>query len=96
MDVMAILLASLRSFHRPFVIQLMDQIFEELDRSFERNDFKESQRRVALIRFIGECYNYRVLRTNTLFDILYRLVNINWNMDYITNDKYFGEEQEST
>jgi len=74
----------------------MDQIFEELDRSFERNDFKESQRRVALIRFIGECYNYRVLRTNTLFDILYRLVNINWNMDYITNDKYFGEEQEST
>jgi len=42
MDVMAILLASLRTFHRPFVISLMDQIFEELDRSFERNDFKES------------------------------------------------------
>ena len=79
MDVMAILLASLRTFHRPFVISLMDQIFEELDRSFERNDFKESQRRIALIKFIGECYNYRVVRTNTLFDLLYRLINVNWN-----------------
>jgi len=100
MDVMAILLASLRTFHRPFVISLMDQIFEELDRSFERNDFKDSQRRIALIKFIGECYNYRVVRTNTLFDLLYRLININWNQASFSltefsariNQCYYGPE----
>jgi hypothetical protein len=42
MDVMAILLASLRKYHRSFVIIMMDQIFEELDRQFEKNDFKDS------------------------------------------------------
>ena len=42
MDVMAILLASLTRFHRPFVIAIMDQMFEEILRACERNDFKES------------------------------------------------------
>lgn len=100
MDVMAILLASLRRYHRPFVIALIDQIFEEIQRSCEKNDFKESQRRIALIKFIGECYNFRVVRTSTLFDLLYRLININWEMAVFTtkqvhkiiNEYYYGEE----
>ena len=102
MDVMAILLASLRRYHRPFVIALMDQIFEEIERSCERNDFKESQRRIALIKFIGECYNFRVVRTQTLFDLLYRLININWALSAFTTEEinelinkyYYGEETE--
>jgi hypothetical protein len=100
MDVMAILLSSLRRFHRPFVIALIDQILEEIERSCERNDFKESQRRIAIIKFIGECYNFRVLRTSTLFDLLYRLININWTMAVFTtkqvndmiNQYYYGDE----
>lgn len=75
MDVMAILLASLRKYHRAFVISLMDSLFEEILRACERNDFKESQRRIALIKFIGECYNFKVVHTATLFDLLYRLIN---------------------
>ena len=42
MDVMAILLASLRRYHRAFVIGLVDQIFEEIIRACEKNDFKDS------------------------------------------------------
>jgi hypothetical protein len=43
MDVMAVLLSSIKhKNHRPFIIKLLDQIFEEFERSIERNDFKES------------------------------------------------------
>ena len=58
------------------MVKLMDQIFEEILRALERNDFKESQRRIALIKFIGECYNFKVVHTDTLFDLLYRLINL--------------------
>ena len=44
-------------------------------RAIERNDFKESQRRITLIKFIAEAYNYKLILTDTLFDLLYRLIN---------------------
>jgi regulator of nonsense transcripts 2 len=75
MDTVAILLASLREYHRPFVVKVIDAIFEEIIRQSERNDFKESQRRVAMMKFIGECYNFKVIHTQTLFDLLYKLMN---------------------
>jgi regulator of nonsense transcripts 2 len=85
MDVMAILLASLKRYHRAFVIDLMDYLFEEIIRSCERNDFKESQRRIAMIKFVGECYNFKVIHTSTLFDLLYRLMNINFMQEDFFN-----------
>ena len=60
---------------RAFPIELLDSIFEEVYRAMERNDFKEAQRRVAVVKFIGECYNYKLLHTDNLFDLLYRLIN---------------------
>eukprot|EP00347_Sterkiella_histriomuscorum_P001333 403372435 len=75
MDTIAILLASLKQYYRPFVVKVIDSIFEEILRQCERNDFKESQRRVAMMKFIGECYNFKVLHTQVLFDLLYKLMN---------------------
>jgi len=63
MDIVAILLASLKDNHRPFIVKVLDQIFEEILRQCERNDFKESQRRVAIMKFISECYNFKVIHT---------------------------------
>jgi hypothetical protein len=42
MDTIAIVLASLKEFHRPFVIKIIDWVFEEITRGCEKNDFKES------------------------------------------------------
>ena len=44
----------------------------------ERNlqfNFKEAQKRVQLVKFIAEAYNYKLIHTDTLFDLLYRLIN---------------------
>ncbi len=42
MDTIAILIAEMKMNHRPFVVKLMDSIFEEIVRGCERNDFKEA------------------------------------------------------
>jgi hypothetical protein len=42
MDTIAILLANLKEYHRPFVVQIMDSIFEDIIRACEKNDFKEA------------------------------------------------------
>lgn len=60
---------------KTFVMNLLDALFEQFYRQMERNDFKESQHRVSLIRFLAESYNMKLLHTDTVFDILYRLIN---------------------
>lgn len=60
---------------KTFVSDLLDVVFEDMYRSMEQNDFKESQKRVAVVKFVAESYNYKLLHTDTLMDILYRLIN---------------------
>lgn len=73
----AILLKTLKAQHgkKDFVTMVVDQVFEEIIRAMERNDFKESQRRLGVAKFISEAYNYKLLHTDTLFDVLYKFIN---------------------
>ena len=75
MENIATSLEFLKNKQRQFVLSLMDSIFEEIYRQIERNDFKEAQRRVAVMRFLGEAYNNKLIYTETVIDILYRLIN---------------------
>lgn len=60
---------------RKFVTEFLEALYEEIYRQVERNDFKEAQKRVQLVKFIAEAYNYKLIHTDTLFDLLYRLIN---------------------
>ena len=60
---------------RAFVLDLLDIIFEDMYRSLEQNDYKQSQKRVSVVKFIAEAYNYKLIHSDTLLDILYRLIN---------------------
>jgi hypothetical protein len=57
MENIAIILKFLKNKQRNFVLNLMDSVYEEVYRQMERNDFKEAQRRVGVMRFLGEAYN---------------------------------------
>jgi regulator of nonsense transcripts 2 len=76
MENLAILVASLKQVQRGFVIAILDHIFEQIMRGMEENDFKDSQSRVSLMKFIGCLYNYKVIHTDTLLRLLYKLINI--------------------
>ncbi len=78
MEAIAMLLCHLKNKNQEmkiFVSDLLDVVFEDMYRSMEQNDFKESQKRVAVVKFVAESYNYKLLHTDTLMDILYRLIN---------------------
>ena len=78
MEAIAMLLCQMKAKNdqlKGFVLDLLDVVFEDMYRSLEVNDYKESQRRVSVVKFIAEAYNYKLIHTDTLMDILYRLIN---------------------
>jgi regulator of nonsense transcripts 2 len=44
----------------------------------EMNLFVHNQRRVAMVRYLGELYNFRVIETATIFDTLYLIVGFGY------------------
>lgn len=75
MECIAVVLAAIKKEHRNFVIAILDHAFEQVIRGCEENDFKDAQRRVSLMKFVAESYNYKILHTETLFCLLYKLIN---------------------
>ncbi|KAG8526512.1 uncharacterized protein KY384_008712 [Bacidia gigantensis] len=71
---LAILLGSLNRYHQDFVIMVIDNLIEQVTLGLEQNDFKFNQRRLAEIRYIGELYNYKMVDSSVIFDMLYRIV----------------------
>lgn len=90
MDLIAVLLKNMKQHTKTkyFVTDVIDAIFEEIYRQMERNDFKESQRRIAVVKFVAEAYNYKVLHTDTIVEFLYRLIN--YDIDEKCPDQYLA------
>lgn len=48
---------------------VVDNVLEDIKSGLEINHPKYNQRRIAMIRYIGELYNYRMLETNDLITV---------------------------
>jgi regulator of nonsense transcripts 2 len=72
--------ASLMRYHPDFVIALVDSVFEYIRVGLEQNIFLHNQRRLAMVRYLGELYNFRVVETATIFDTLYLIVTFGYGM----------------
>ncbi|KAG6849824.1 hypothetical protein H0H93_004633 [Arthromyces matolae] len=61
--------------YRPaFAISVVDQVLEDVRRGLEQNVYSTNQRRLAVIKFLGELYIYRLLSSGIIFDTLWSLV----------------------
>jgi len=72
--------ASLMRYHPDFVIMLVDAVFEHIRSGLELNLFVHNQRRLAMVRYLGELYNFRVLETGAIFDTLYLIVGFGYGI----------------
>ncbi|EEH42253.2 uncharacterized protein PADG_07073 [Paracoccidioides brasiliensis Pb18] len=72
--IMASIVSALYRCHQDFVIRIVDNTLEFITLGLEQNDFKQNQRRVAEIKYLGELYNYKMVDSPVIFDTLYRLV----------------------
>lgn len=71
---LAVLLGALNRYHQEFVIGIVDNVLENVTLGLEQNDFKFNQRRIAEVKYLGELYNYKMLDSTVIFDLLYRIV----------------------
>lgn len=71
---LASLLSGLAKYRDAFVIDVIDSLFENIQLSIERNDFREAPLRVRQLKLLGELYNYRLIDSNIVFDTMYLLI----------------------
>jgi regulator of nonsense transcripts 2 len=73
-DCLAWLLYQLAKFYPAFGISVVDAVLEEMRLGMEINRFQHNQRRVSIMRYLGELYNYRLIGHALVFDCLYLLL----------------------
>ena len=71
---MAILASGLNRYHSDFGVHIVDAVVEEIRIGLEQNIFKHNQRRIAVAKYLGELYNYRMIDSPLIFDTLYSIV----------------------
>lgn len=68
------LLAGLNAFQDWIAPQVIDGVIEDIRLGMEINHPKYNQRRVSIMRYLGELYNYRLVESSVVFKILYSLI----------------------
>lgn len=71
---LANLVSGLALYHEEIGIQVVDGVIEDIRLGLEVNLLKYNQRRVSMIKYIGELYNYRMVESSIIFKTLYLLI----------------------
>ena len=74
-SVLADCLSGLSKYKPNTIILLVDRVIEELTRGLEMPRKRQPQRMLSLVRLLGELYNYSVLSSPLIFEILYLIIN---------------------
>lgn len=70
----ASLTAGLSRYHDEFAIAVIDEVLEQIVLGLELNDYGMQQRRIAEMRFLGELYNYELVDSSVIFEMLYLIL----------------------
>ncbi|CAH1388507.1 unnamed protein product [Nezara viridula] len=71
---LANLVAGLVEFQEFVGTKVVDSVLEDIRIGMEINLPKMNQRRVAMIKYFGELYNYRLIESTDIFKVLYSLI----------------------
>ena len=70
-----------------FGVDLIDELLEDVRTSLEQNNFRDNQKRLAIVKFLGELYNCRLFDEDVLFDLLYLIVSFGHEKGFPMPDK---------
>ena len=73
-SLLAILVYDMQKYHPDFCVKVIDKVLDEIKLGIEQNIFKYNQRRISIIKYLGELFNYRSVGSNQIFDTLWTLV----------------------
>ena len=78
----ASLIAGLVSYHDWVGVQVVDDTLEHIRIGLELNDQKYNQKRLAVAKFLGELYNYRLIDSSVVFKVSF------WTKMHLLLKKY--------
>lgn len=79
---MGSLLAGLVAHYETIGPQVVDGVLEDIRLCMEINLPKFNQRRIAMVKYLGELYNYRMVESGDIFRTLYLLITFGVTMDH--------------
>ena len=62
-------------------MQVVDSVLEDIRLGMEVNHPKFNQRRLAMVKFLGELYNYRLVDSAVIFKTLYSFITFGVSYD---------------
>ncbi|XP_066925747.1 regulator of nonsense transcripts 2-like isoform X2 [Clytia hemisphaerica] len=71
---LANMLAGISDYHDDVAISVVDGVLENIRLGMETNVFRDNQRRLSSIKFLGEMYNYRLIDSQLIFSTLYLML----------------------
>ncbi len=83
---LANLLAGLRPYQEEATIWVVDGVLEDIRLGLEINESRMNQRRISMIKYLGEMYNYQLIESNVVFRTLYTLLTFGCNPDGMFNN----------
>ena len=78
---LASLLAGLVQYHEWLAAEVIDSVMEDVRLGMEINKHKHNQRRIAMVKFLAEMYNYRLIDSSLIFKVLYSLITFGVMLD---------------
>lgn len=78
---LASLVAGLAVHQESVAPMVVDGVLEDIRVCMEVNHPKLNQRRIAMVKYLGELYNYRVVESNDIFKVLYSLIKFGVSND---------------
>ena len=81
---LAMLTYDLQRYHPEFAVAVVDQVLENIRRGMELNIYRDNQKRVATVKYLGELYIYRMINSRVVFDTLWSLVTFGHRESYRT------------
>ncbi|XP_071961519.1 regulator of nonsense transcripts 2-like [Antedon mediterranea] len=78
---LANLVAGLVAYHDDAGIMVVDNVMEDIRLGMEINLAEFNQRRVSMLKYLGELYNYRMVESAVIFKTLYTLIKFGISLD---------------
>ncbi len=78
---LANLVSGLALYHEQIGIHVVDAVIEDIRLGLELNLAKYNQRRVSMVKYLAELYNYRMVESSIIFKTLYTLITYGVSFD---------------
>lgn len=79
---LARLVAALAAWQEVVGSQVVDAVLEDLRITMEHPHPRHNQRRIAMTRYLGELYNYKLVDSRDIFNALYSFITFGVNLDH--------------